>query len=120
MLYVLNFRDHSFKTCETTEEATAHIDELFAAGVTYDEITVINRLVDGCEMSMSEFPQFRKNYGNEENDIQPDFKPAKEGYRTAYCNCCGTEFDVTDDPVVCPECGAEYDPDRPNIVELYR
>lgn len=42
-------------------------------------------------------------------------------YTHAYCNCCGETWKLTDEwPIVCPNCMAEYDEDRPDIIELYR
>jgi hypothetical protein len=38
-----------------------------------------------------------------------------------YCNCCGADWpaEENEDAVVCPECGAEYDPDDESIIEKY-
>ena len=36
-----------------------------------------------------------------------------------YCNCCGADWSAeeNEEVVVCPECGAEYDPDDESIIE---
>ena len=36
----------------------------------------------------------------------------------AYCNCCGTEFVVMHNNIVCPQCGCEYDEEN-EFIEVY-
>ena len=121
MYYVLNFRGHEFVPCETIDDAMAQLNKLFANGVAYHEITVINRAVDGCEMDAAEFMEHRNDYAPDEAEPDEDKPhPELEEYSSAYCNCCGCEFDISGWPIVCPNCGAEYDADKPYIVELSR
>ena len=54
MFYVLDFHSHRFTTCETVEEVNEKLKQLQDSGVAEDEISVINRLVDDCEMSINE------------------------------------------------------------------
>lgn len=121
MYYVLNFRGHEFVPCETIDDAMVQLNKLFSAGVPYDEITVINRAVDECEMDVAAFMEHRKAYELEESAHDNDKQHTElEEYSSAYCNCCGFEFDISGWPIVCPNCGAEYDADKPYIVELSR
>lgn len=40
-------------------------------------------------------------------------------FKRAHCNCCGENFDIQALPIECPNCGAQYDGDKPYI-ELFR
>lgn len=42
-------------------------------------------------------------------------KENETGTRKAYCNCCGTEFCVGLENIVCPQCGCEYSEDNEYI-----
>ena len=55
MFYVLDFHSHRFTTCETVEEVNEKLKQLQDSGVAEDEISVINRLVDDCEMSINAY-----------------------------------------------------------------
>ena len=55
MFYVLDFHSHRFTTCETVEKVQD-------SGVAEDEISVINRLVDDCEMSINAYRDFARSY----------------------------------------------------------
>lgn len=55
MFYVLDFHSHRFTTCETVEEVNEKLKQLQDSDVAEDEISVINRLVDDCEMSINAY-----------------------------------------------------------------
>ncbi len=40
------------------------------------------------------------------------------GTRMGYCNCCGTEFYIYSDNIVCPQCGCEYSEEN-EYIEVY-
>ena len=62
MFYVLDFHSHRFTTCETVEEVNEKLKQLQDSGVAEDEISVINRLVDDCEMSINAYRDFARSY----------------------------------------------------------
>ena len=62
MFYVLDFHSHRFTTCETVEKVNEKLKQLQDSGVAEDEISVINRLVDDCEMSINAYRDFARSY----------------------------------------------------------
>ena len=62
MFYVLDFHSHRFTTCEPVEEVNEKLKQLQDSGVAEDEISVINRLVDDCEMSIYAYRDFARSY----------------------------------------------------------
>lgn len=42
MIYLLNFRNHTFKTCHTAQEAISSAEDLFTDGVKYDEVELVS------------------------------------------------------------------------------
>ena len=62
MFYVLDFHSHRFTTCETVEKVNEKLKQLQDSGVAEDEISVINRLVDDCEMSINAYRDFTRSY----------------------------------------------------------
>lgn len=41
MIYLLNFKDHTFQTCNSAEEAMSYAEDLFANGVKFDEVELV-------------------------------------------------------------------------------
>ena len=41
MIYLLNFKDHTFKTCSSAKEAISSAEDLFADGVKFDEVEFV-------------------------------------------------------------------------------
>ena len=50
--------------------------------------------------------------------VQLDNYDIQIGERKAYCNCCGTEFYMYSDDIVCPQCGCEYSEEN-EYIEVY-
>ena len=40
------------------------------------------------------------------------------GTRKAYCNCCGTEFYIYSNEIICPQCECEYSEEN-EYIEVY-
>lgn len=55
MFYVMRFDTHTFKSCNTDNDAIAALKELEAEGVPASEIEVINGFIDEARMSVDEF-----------------------------------------------------------------
>lgn len=55
MFYILNFSDHSFMSCHTSEKVTEQVDKLLSSGVHEDEIEIINCWIDGVRLTVNDF-----------------------------------------------------------------
>lgn len=55
MIYVLNFREHTFRSCDCNEQAVAEIIRLRDAGVDDEEIEIINCFSGDVRYTPEEF-----------------------------------------------------------------
>ncbi|MCM1106386.1 MAG: helix-turn-helix domain-containing protein [Blautia sp.] len=54
-------------------------------------------------------------------DIVVESQQPKSGINKvahAYCNCCGTEFSINNEMIICPQCGCEYS-EYNEYIEVY-
>lgn len=57
MFYILNFKDHSFKSCDNCDAVKSVIMEMLANGTVSgpDDIEIVNGFIDYCRFSVEEF-----------------------------------------------------------------